>query len=213
MSILSENIKIVRKEILGLSQSDFANLVKAKTPTAVSHWESGRSEPDSATLVRIAELGRKPLDWLLAGRKRVLVYLDDLDKGERIPFIEYAVLAQVPAGNNEFHQNDWPEYEKIDYDPNCHFWLIIDAEYGYSMTPFLQPGDMVLCSSTAKILDGDIVAVRWDKTKGAVKIWTETLDIPNAVTLTPYNNAEKPIMLSKKRIEQKFKVLLIKKKK
>lgn len=125
----------------------------------------------------------------------------------------YKILGQIPAGYSEVTEyNDWQETDDLFYDPRAHFWLIIDAEYGYSMTPFLQPGDMVLCSTSAKYKDGDIVAVRWDKTKGAIKIFSHNPEIKNTIALFSYNNAEKPIILTKDRIEQIYKIVNIKKK-
>ena len=122
-------------------------------------------------------------------------------------------MGKIPAGRAELVEyNDWQENEDLFYDPRSHFWLIIDSEYGYSMTPFLQPGDMVLCSVNAKYQDGDIVAVRWDKTKGAIKILSHNPEVKDTVGLFSYNNAEKPIILSRERIEQIYKIVNIKKK-
>lgn len=125
----------------------------------------------------------------------------------------YKVLGQIPAGYSEVTEyNDWTETDDLFYDPRAHFWLEIDSEYGYSMTPFLQPGDMVLCSTAAKYKDGDIVAVRWDKTKGAIKIFSHNPEVKNTIGLFSYNNAEKPIILTKDRVEQIYKIVNIKKK-
>ncbi|MBS4034354.1 MAG: LexA family transcriptional regulator [Ignavibacterium sp.] len=140
------------------------------------------------------------------------VLKDDLElKPSSIPI--YKVLGQIPAGYSEVTEyNDWNESDDLFYDPRAHFWLVIDSEYGYSMTPFLQPGDMVLCSTSAKYKDGDIVAVRWDKTKGAIKIFSHNPEVKNTIGLFSYNNAEKPIILTKDRIEQIYKIVNIKKK-
>ncbi len=127
--------------------------------------------------------------------------------------ITYPILGQIPAGRSEITEyNDWQETDDLNYDPRNHFWLVIDLEYGHSMTPFLQPGDLVLCSINAKYKDGDIVAARWDKTKGAIKIYSENPEVKNTIALFSYNNAEKPIILTKDRIEQIYKVVNIKKK-
>lgn len=128
--------------------------------------------------------------------------------------LTYPILGQIPAGNAEVKENnDWPEYEELYYDPKQHFWLRIDNEYGYSMTPFLNPGDLVLCQMNPKrIKDGDLVAVRWDKTKGAVKLYKEkNVGHNKLIILSSYNAAEQPIILNEFEIEYIYKVVTIKK--
>lgn len=51
--MLSKNITRLRKS-KGLTQVDFAKQLHV-TQSAVSHWESGRSVPDTVQLFRIAE--------------------------------------------------------------------------------------------------------------------------------------------------------------
>ena len=51
--MLSKNITKLRKS-KGLTQVDFAKQLHV-TQSAVSHWESGRSIPDTVQLFRIAE--------------------------------------------------------------------------------------------------------------------------------------------------------------
>lgn len=51
--MLHKNITRLRK-LKGLTQVEFAKLIHV-TQSAVSHWESGRSVPDTLQLFRIAE--------------------------------------------------------------------------------------------------------------------------------------------------------------
>ncbi|NTU72663.1 hypothetical protein HGB07_00610, partial [Candidatus Roizmanbacteria bacterium] len=92
--------------------------------------------------------------------------------------ISYCVMGTVPAGISEVNEyNDWQEGDDLDFDPKTHFYLSIDKEFGYSMMPLVGPGDKVLVSFNSKVKDGDLVAARWDKTKGALKIYTENKDV------------------------------------
>lgn len=128
--------------------------------------------------------------------------------------IQYKIEGQVPAGISDvIEYNDWQESEDLYFDPRTHFYLRVDHEFGYSMMPLVSPGDLVLCSTKeGHAKDGDIVAARWDKTKGALKILTLNPDIKDTIVLTSYNQAVAPIFLNKKEVHL-YKVVLIKKKK
>lgn len=225
--ILSTNIKKVRDK-LGLNQSQFAELLGLKTHVAVSLWESGKTLPDADMIVKIAEAGQVTLDWLMRNEDKVRVYISpetskskkkqeyiSIDKAEKnnvLNIIEYKLLANVPAGNSEVRDYQSNDYDDLYFDPRAHFYLQIDDEYGYSMAPFLQPGDRVLINSNAKVKSGDLVAARWDKTKGAIKIYGEVEGKPDLLVLNSYNAAEAPIVLTRKEVTV-YKIVLIKKKK
>lgn len=129
--------------------------------------------------------------------------------------VSYPILGQIPAGLAEVKENnDWPEYSDLYYDPRKHFWLQIDEEYGFSMNPFLKSGDLILCAVPPfKLKDGDLVAVRWDKTKGALKLYKEKIvGNDKLIVLASYNASESPIILKQNEVEQIYKVVNIKKK-
>ena len=60
--MLSSNIAKLRKQ-QGLTQIEFAKKLHV-TQSAVSHWESGRSMPDTTQLINIAELFGMTIDAL-----------------------------------------------------------------------------------------------------------------------------------------------------
>lgn len=63
---LGERIAQARAE-RGVSQADLARAI-AVSRSAVTQWESGRSEPSSANLRRISEFLEVSIEWLSAGR-------------------------------------------------------------------------------------------------------------------------------------------------
>jgi len=63
--MVGERIKIIR-ESLGATMASFANMIGA-TPGAVNNWEKNVREPSVVTLVEIAKVGGRSLDWLLVG--------------------------------------------------------------------------------------------------------------------------------------------------
>lgn len=223
--VLQQNIKKVREK-LELNQSQFADLLGLKSQVAISLWESGKTLPDANMIVKIAEAGQVTLDWLMRNEDKVRVYLTPDNKGKKSEYIpidkaeknnilniiEYKLLANVPAGNAEVKDYQSNDYDDLYFDPRAHFYLQIDDEYGYSMSPFLQPGDRVLINTSTKVKSGDLVAARWDKTKGAIKIYGEVEGKPELAVLNSYNAAEAPIVLTKKEVTV-YKIVLIKKKK
>lgn len=227
MSILSNNIRAIREK-LGFTQESFANAIGI-TAAAVSHWESDKREPDIEMIIKIADLGQVTLDWLMRNETETRIYftpsqktsrvkephyipIEKAEKNDVIGIINYKILAMVPAGNAEIKDFQSADYDDLYYDPRTHFYLRIDDEYGYSMNPFLQPGDLVLINAKAKVFPGDLVAARWDKTKGAIKIFGEVEGKKDLIVLNSYNASEKPIVLSKEDVTV-YKIILIKKKK
>lgn len=64
---LGGRVKKIRSE-MRLSQTAFAKKLGISGPAAVSKYEKNQREPGIETLVRIANLGNKSLDWLLTGK-------------------------------------------------------------------------------------------------------------------------------------------------
>ena len=54
-----------------LSQTAFAKKLSLSGPAAVSKYEKNQREPEIATLIKIAKLANKSLDWLLTGKSSV----------------------------------------------------------------------------------------------------------------------------------------------
>lgn len=166
---------------------------------------NGKSLPGAEILIKLTKLGCN-LNWLFYGK-----HLEDKQAG--IPKIEFRLEATIPAGRGEvIDLSDWWQSEVIDFAPDEHVFLSVSEEFGYSMMPFINPGDFILISLTRKPSDGDIVVAKWDATGGALKMYSENPAAPNSVVLTSYNAMEKPIILNRNQVRL-YKVVLIKKKK
>lgn len=165
---------------------------------------NGKSLPGAEILLRLIELGCD-LQYLMYGKK---------SPKSSNPYIppEYRRVAMIPAGRGEIQdREEWYDSNYLDYSPDDHVFLEVDPEFGFSMMPLINPGDEVLISFKAKIKSGDLVAVRWDKTKGAIKILGNNEHAPDFVVLTSYNQTTDPIVVPKKKTNM-YKVVLIKKK-
>lgn len=183
------------------------------SPQALQGYLEGRSIPGGQILANLSELGCD-IKWLLTGKHSKDVKYVPLEEAERIKekqFISYPIVGVVPAGKAEiFEFNDWYEFEGFDFKKDDHVLLKIDSDNGYSMMPLLEPGDLVLIDLNSKPKDGDLVAARWDETKGAVKILSINEDNPNNIALTSYNSSIKPIYKEADKVVL-YKVLAIKK--
>lgn len=182
-------------------------------PQALQSYLDGKSVPGGNILSRLHSLGCD-INWLLSSDTELrYVSLDEIEKVDEIPQLEYKIAGVVPAGHAEiFEYNDWYENELVDYDPNTHVFLKIDEQNGISMVPLLQPGDLVLIDLYSKPKDGDMVAARWDETGGAVKILNLSEDDPNKIVLLSYNQSTKPIFKDRDKVVL-YKVVMIKKNK
>lgn len=207
---IAKSIKTARLQA-GLSQARLAEMLGISKRTLIK-YENGENQISASDLHKISQF---------CGSDFSRYFNPQVQSSEKIPleeaeviktpyFYEYRIEASIPAGIAEIQErNGWFESEILDYDPRSHFFLQIDEEYGYSMMPLLEPGDLVLVSLTSKIQNGNIVVAKWDKTKGAVKIFNESANKKN-IALISYNQAVPPVFLERHQA-QIFKVVLIKK--
>jgi SOS-response transcriptional repressor LexA len=208
---MSLNGKEVGSRLREFGESNFKSLSKlaerlGMKPQSLQKYLNGTSIPGGEIIARLIDLGCD-INWLFYG--------DDLQlrayRKEILYPQEFKLLGRIPAGYADYNDlSEWPEREKLEYDPDTHFFLKVDEEFGYSMMPLVSPGDLVLVSMEAKIKSGDLVAALWDKTKGALKIYNENKDIPDIIVLNSYNQAVEPIFLKKTKVKL-YKVVLIEK--
>lgn len=217
MNTLGERIQNIRKDILRLTQDEMAERLGVSGGNTISNYEKNLREPDINSLIKIAELGNVTLDWLLKGKKTPAYvsepgkkYIPDIDINAVPSLKEFPVVSQIAAGRGDLKLQEHPEWKALDFDTRKYFWLKIDEEYGFSMRPFLRPKEMVLCAfETKKFYDEDMVAVLWDKTKGAVKILNLNHNMKDLVVLDSLNPSERTITLKKSQVSAMYKVVLV----
>lgn len=218
MNTLGERIQHIRKDLLGFTQDEMAERLGVSGGNTISNYEKNLREPEIKALIKIAELGNVSLDWLLKGKilsgyvaePRIINDNETKAYEKDFPVREYPVVSQIAAGPHEFKLLEHPEWKALDFDPRKYFWLKVDEEYGFSMRPFLRPKEMVLCAfETKKFSDEDMVAVLWDKTKGAVKILNLNHNMKDLVVLDSLNPSERTITLKKSQVIAMYKVVLV----
>lgn len=187
--------------------SDFARMLDM-LPQTLNSYLSGRITPGAELLVKLSELGCD-IDWLLTGKGDISSPVTDESPGKQHG--TYRVLGTVPAGVADIQDwSDLNEFRDLQYDPDTHFYLKVDEEFGYSMMPMVNPGDFVLVSLYGKVKHGDLVVALYDETKGALKIYTENESLPGIAVLTSYNQSIPPMLFKKEDIKV-YKVVLIEK--
>ncbi|MBN8547329.1 MAG: LexA family transcriptional regulator [Ignavibacteria bacterium] len=178
-------------------------------PQTLNSYLSGKITPGSELLIKLSEMGCD-IEWLLTGRtgSDARARHNTGDRKERV----YPVMGTVPAGKAEIQDwSDLNEFRDLEYDPDTHFYLKVDEEFGYSMMPLVNPGDYVLVSMYGKVKPGDLVVALYDKTKGALKIYNENENLPGIAMLSSYNQSIQPMVFKRDEIKI-YKVVLIEKK-
>jgi repressor LexA len=195
----------------GFSQEKLSEKLGISKRTLIK-YENGESDISASDLFKISNYCNVDLGRLIGAIKSGVntIPIEDAEAINAPHYSEFRIEASVPAGIAAVQERSgWYESEILDYDPRSHFFLQIDEEYGYSMMPLIEPGDLVLVSMTAKAKSGNIVAAKWDETKGAIKIFSESKDLKN-VALLSYNPSVTPIFLERNEVKI-YKVVLIKK--
>lgn len=178
-------------------------------PQTLNSYLSGKITPGSELLIKLSEMGCD-IEWLLTGNPSGIVKSER--KGDKKSARAFAVMGTVPAGKADIQDwSDLNEFRDLEYDPDTHFYLKIDEEFGYSMMPLVNPGDYVLVSMYGKVKPGDLVVALYDKTKGALKIYNENENLPGIAILSSYNQSIQPMVFKRDEIKI-YKVVLIEKK-
>lgn len=135
-----------------MKQSELAKQLNVRQNT-VSNWETGRSEPDFATLQKIAEIFGTTIDYILG------------NSNERIPqkttgVVRIPVLGSIPAGIPLEAIEDIVDWEEIP-QAMCaggkeYFALKVKGD---SMWPDYLEGDIVIVKKTPTCESGDVCAV------------------------------------------------------
>lgn len=204
------------------SVKEFGQFIKIDPKNLYSHYFKGKSLLGGEKLLLLSQRGLD-INWLLDDSKKLNYqntnnsnpiineqnnnYLKKHDLFD----VTIPIIGSVPAGRGEYKPSLDPQSFELQLRPDDQFAIRIDAEYGWSMQPFINENDIIICSWSEKINDGDIVIARWDKSRGGFKIYNRDTNMPDIVILTSYNPAEKPIFVPRSKLKV-FKVVLIKKK-
>ena len=171
----------------GLSQTDLSKLLGVKQNT-LSSWETERTEPDMASIRKMAEVLGVTTDYLLGFETQ------NPSGGVLIP-----VLGDVAAGIPIEAISDILDYEEIDAamaKSGEYFGLRIK---GASMEPRMKEGDVVIVRKQDSAESGDTVVVLVNGDSATVK---KIKYGPDGITLLPSNPTYDPLFFSAAEVER-----------
>lgn len=161
--MIGNRIAGIRKS-MGLSQTDFANLFNL-TQTSVYAWEKNKSVPDPMVLVKIAEVGKVTLDWLLTGVESTFKPPNtdiNLIASNVSPANGnwYPIVAHVTAGDKQiFDENVEGEVFMSYHKKNGCFAVEIEGNSMDGGDYPIAEGDFVLVDPDQTPLQGDIIVI------------------------------------------------------
>lgn len=172
-----------------MKQIDLAKRLNVRQ-TTISNWETGRTEPDSATLQKLAVLFDVSVDYILG---HSLTKHISKTGGLRIP-----VLGDVAAGIPIEAVQDIVDYEEIDAamaSSGEYFGLRIK---GSSMEPRMREGDVVIVRKQDYADTGDTAVVLVNGDSATVK---KIKKGPDGLYLIPTNPAYDPMYYTAAEVE------------
>lgn len=146
--MIGDNVKYLRKRH-GYSQATLARKLNINQ-ASISLWESGKTNPDTGTLVELSKLFDVSLDFLTSDEPRR--ELDSIAiRKNAVPIVgEIACGERITPDTNPQGFADLPDGVHADFALRCK---------GDSMTPTLYDGDLVLIRQQPEVENGQIAAV------------------------------------------------------
>ena len=172
---------------LEMKQSDLAKRLSVGQNT-ISNWETGKTEPDTGSLQKMASLFGVSIDYILGH-----VTLKTSEEGLQVP-----VLGDVAAGIPIEAIQDIVDYEEIDAA------LAGSGEYfglrlkGASMEPRMREGDVVIVRKQDDVESGDVAVVMVNGDSATVKRIKKG---PSGITLIPNNPVFDPMFYTNDEIQ------------
>lgn len=161
MKIYSERIRTLRAS-RNVSQSDLANTLGVSRST-VGMYETGKREPDLATLDAIADFFNVDMDYLLGRsnieRRQVVTQNGIIPAGfEPMPEMDTVpLIGHIACGNPITAEENIEDTVSVPAAWHADFTLRCE---GASMEPRIQDGDLVAIRKQPEVENGEIAAVR-----------------------------------------------------
>ena len=161
------NIRLLRKKH-GQSQEELAKAMNVHQ-TAVSQWENGKTNPDIAQTVKLAQHFGVTTDYLLGMQDIPL-------PSNAIPvngFVSFQIIGSIAAGYNGAAVEDYtgeiiklPDYMVPAYPDEQYFVLRVKGD---SMYPQFLDGDLVLVHRCTSVDSGSIAVVIYNTSEATLK--------------------------------------------
>ena len=172
---------------LEMKQTDLARQLSVGQNT-ISNWETEKTEPDTASLQKMAAIFGVSIDYIL-GHNAMRVPGDGL----QVP-----VLGDVAAGIPIEAIQDIVDYEEIDQAMSSSGEFFGLRLKGDSMEPRMRDGDVVIVRKQDDVETGDVAVVMVNGDNATVKRIKKG---PSGITLIPNNPVYDPMFYTNEEIE------------
>ena len=184
-------IKELRKK-RNISQDKLSRLLNVHQ-TAISQWETGRTLPDSESLIKIADALDTTVDYLLGND------LPEREKGVRIPVIgNSAAGLPIDAIQEYIDDNDPDSWEEISESMAATGDYVAIKIKGDSMEPRIMEGDIIIVRLQNDVDSGDTAIVLVNGDEATCK---KIKKRPEGVMLISNNSDYEPMFYSNKDIQ------------
>ncbi len=176
-----------------MKQSDLAKQLNVRQNT-ISNWETGRSEPDFATLQKMARIFDTTIDYILGNSS-------EKSPANLSSIVQIPVLGSIPAGIPlEAIEDivDWEDIPKAMCSGGKEFFAL--KVKGDSMWPDFLEGDIVILRKTPSCETGDVCAVLVNGDEATLK--TVKFAEDGSLTITPKNPSYPPKTFTPEQIRQ-----------
>lgn len=180
--MIGDTIKTLRKQ-QKVTQQELANILGV-TQQAVGKWEKGNSQPDTETLLKLAQYFGVSTDVLLGTQvlENKLEPVSAKFLQQFAPENQVPIVGTVRAGYGALAlEEDFGTEPANVKDPQNYFYLLVKGD---SMEPRIQDGDLALVRKQQVLEDGDLGVVVFGENEGTLKRF---LRRGNAVVLQPFN--------------------------
>ncbi|MBR5312203.1 MAG: helix-turn-helix domain-containing protein [Clostridia bacterium] len=180
----------------GISQKDFAALIGIPANT-YNQWENGKRQPDTETMLKLAEYFNVSVDYLL-GRDDKTVSAPRR-KGIRIP-VYGEVAAGLPIETIENFDSENPDdWEEISEDMARGGDFFALRIHGDSMEPKISSGDIVIVRLQPDVENGETAIV---KVNGDTATCKKIKKTPQGLMLISTNPDYEPMFYSKQEVAE-----------
>ena len=191
-------VKELRKEHK-ISQQKLATILNVHQ-TAISQWETGRTNPDISIAAEMAKIFNVSLEYVLgiSSESSEAGHIN-LSSNTRIPVYGDTAAGIPITAIEDFdsdNPDDWEEIPEMMARNGQHIALRIKGD---SMEPRMRTGDVVIVRLQPDIDDGDIAIVRINGDEATCKKIKKT---PEGLWLVSTNPNYDPMFFSPKDIEE-----------
>jgi len=180
---LGLRLKQLRKKHM-LTQAQLAAKLQV-TQQAVGKWETGRSLPEPALIMRLAFIFSVSIDYLLGQRE---LPSQDLAGQQSVML---PVLGVVRAGYGNLAYEELIGYEPAHlHTAEGFFYLLVQGD---SMEPRIKDGDLALVNRRNVLENGDLGVIIYGDGEASLKRFIRK---GQAVVLQPFNSAYESLIIS-----------------